>query len=126
MKKINIEYFSIDTDFREHNFLFQFIIEGNWRSLKRDYFHLKKSFIQKSQTTFEIIITHRNIISHCIELLTMIQPDKSIAYNASITVKEFQNLSFFFIYFLFSISLLIKEVLLLIMHINTIFFQMIF
>lgn len=83
MKKIHLEYFSIDTDFREHNYLFKFLFEGNWRSLKRDYFRLKTN----SQTTFEIIITHRNIISHCIELLTMIQPDKSIAFNASITVK---------------------------------------
>jgi hypothetical protein len=91
MNKIDIEYFSIDTDFREHNFLFRFLIEGNWRSLKRDYFRLKKSFIQNSRTTFEIIIAHRNIIAHCIELLTMIQPDKSIAFNASITVKIFLN-----------------------------------
>ncbi len=84
LKKIDIEYYSIDTDFREHNFLFHFLFEGNWRALKRDYFRLKKS-----TTTFEIIITHRNIIAHCIELLTMIQPDKSIAFNASITVKTY-------------------------------------
>ena len=86
MKKINIEYYSIDTDFREHNLLIQFLFEGNWRALKRDYFRLKKSFLRNDQTTFEIIITHRNIIGHCIELLTMIQPDKSIAFNASVTV----------------------------------------
>jgi len=97
MKKINFEYFSIDTDFREHNFLIKFLIEGNWRSLKRDYFRLKNS-----QTTFEIIITHRNIISHCIELLTMIQPDKSIAFNASITVKYFKRFFSLFIYLFFS------------------------
>ncbi|CAF3855516.1 unnamed protein product [Rotaria sp. Silwood1] len=85
MKKIDIEYFSIDTDFREHNLLFTFLLEGNWHALKRDYFRLKKKSIKNAQTTFEIIITHRNIIGHCIELLTMIQPDKSIAFNASIT-----------------------------------------
>jgi hypothetical protein len=97
MKKINFKYYSIDTDFREHNFLIKFLIEGNWRSLKRDYFRLKNS-----QTTFEIIITHRNIISHCIELLTMIQPDKSIAFNASITVKYFKKIFFsFYLVFLF-------------------------
>lgn len=90
MNKIHLKYFSIDTHFREQNFLFRFLFEGNWRSLKHKYFHLKKSFIQKSRTTYEIIITHRNIISHCIELLTMIQPDKSIAFNASITVKQKQ------------------------------------
>lgn len=28
MNKIDIEYFSIDTDFREHNLLFGFLIEG--------------------------------------------------------------------------------------------------
>ncbi|CAF3989513.1 unnamed protein product [Rotaria magnacalcarata] len=28
-KKIDIEYFSIDTDFREHNLLFTFLLEGN-------------------------------------------------------------------------------------------------
>lgn len=83
MKKIDIEYFSIDTDFREHNLLIEFLFDGNWRALKRDYFRLNKSF---HRTTFEIIIAHRNIIGHCIELLTMIQPDKSIAFNASITV----------------------------------------
>ncbi|UJR34174.1 hypothetical protein I4U23_021581 [Adineta vaga] len=85
MNKIDIEYFSIDTDFREHNLLFGFLIEGNWHALKRDYFHLKKQFLKNNQTTFEIIVAHRNIIGHCIELLTMIQPDKSVAYNASIT-----------------------------------------
>ncbi|CAF1469913.1 unnamed protein product, partial [Rotaria sp. Silwood1] len=58
---------------------------SNWHALKRDYFRLKKKSIKNAQTTFEIIITHRNIIGHCIELLTMIQPDKSIAFNASIT-----------------------------------------
>ncbi len=105
MKKINLKYFSIDTDFREHNFLIKFLIEGNWRSLKRDYFCLKNS-----QTTFEIIITHRNIISHCIELLTMIQPDKSIAFNASITVKYFKCLTVIFYFFFFSILSLIKQV----------------
>jgi len=85
MNKIDIEYFSIDTDFREHNLLFRFLLEGNWHALKRDYFHLKTP-----RTTFEIIVAHRNIIGHCIELLTMIQPDKSIAFNASITVKYFK------------------------------------
>ncbi len=93
MKKIDIEYFSIDTDFREHNLLIRFLLEGNWRSLKRNYFRLKKSFLKNSRTTFEIIVAHRNIIGHCIELLTMIQPDKSIAFNASITVQK-QNSSF--------------------------------
>ncbi|CAF0726401.1 unnamed protein product [Adineta steineri] len=85
MKKIDIEYFSIDTDFREHNLLFGFLLEGNWHALKRDYFHVKKETIKNARTTFEIIVAHRNIIGHCIELLTMIQPDKSIAFNASIT-----------------------------------------
>ncbi|CAF3929295.1 unnamed protein product [Rotaria sp. Silwood1] len=58
---------------------------SSWHALKRDYFRLKKNSIKNAQTTFEIIITHRNIIGHCIKLLTMIQPDKSIAFNASIT-----------------------------------------
>lgn len=95
-KKIDIEYFSIDTDFREHNYLCRFLIEGNWRSLKRDYFHLKKSFIKNARTTFEIIVAHRNIIGHCIELLANIQPDKSIAFNASITVNS--KFMFFFVF----------------------------
>lgn len=110
MKKIDIEYFSIDTDLREHNYLCKFLIEGNWRSLKRDYFHLKKSFIKNSRTTFEILIAHRNIIGHCIELLTNIQPDKSIAFNASITVNLIQLFSFSFLFFVyFSILLSIKR-----------------
>ena len=29
MNKIDIEYFSIDTDFREHNLLISFLLEGN-------------------------------------------------------------------------------------------------
>jgi hypothetical protein len=107
MKKMNIEYFSIDTDFREHNLLLKFLLEGNWHSLKRDYFRLKKSFLKNSRTTFEIIVTHRNIIGHCIELLTMIQPDKSIAFNASITVQR-KLFSSFYDFSLFSILLSIE------------------
>jgi hypothetical protein len=34
MKKIDIEYFSIDTDFREHNLLFRFLFEGIKRTKK--------------------------------------------------------------------------------------------
>ncbi|CAF3581773.1 unnamed protein product [Rotaria sordida] len=61
-------------------------LTGNWHALKHDYFRLKKKTIKNAaRTTFEIIVAHRNIIGHCIELLTMIQPDKSIAFNASIT-----------------------------------------
>lgn len=110
MKKINIEYYSIDTDFREHNLLIEFLFDGNWCALKRDYFRLKKSFLQNHRTTFEIIIAHRNIIGHCIELLTMIQPDKSIAFNASVTVC-LQPMVFLLIKFLsfFSMSLSIKR-----------------
>lgn len=86
LNKIDIGYFSIDTDFREHNLLLTFLIEGNWRALKRDYFRLTRQSKRTGQTTFEIVVAHRNIIGHCIELLTMIRPDKSIAFNASITV----------------------------------------
>ena len=86
LNKIDIGYFSIDTDFREHNLLLTFLIEGNWRALKRDYFRLTRQSKRTGQTTFEIVVAHRNIIGHCIELLTMIRPDKSIAFNASVTV----------------------------------------
>ncbi|CAM4796131.1 unnamed protein product [Rotaria magnacalcarata] len=61
------------------------VSSGNWHALKRDYFRLKKQSIKNANTTFEIIVAHRNIIGHCIELLTKIQPDKSIAFNTSVT-----------------------------------------
>jgi len=32
MKKIDIEYFSIDTDFREHNLLLKFLLEGKHKN----------------------------------------------------------------------------------------------
>ena len=85
MKKIDLDYFSVDTDFREQNLLVSFLLEGNWRALRRDYFRLPKRSLR---TTFEIVVAHRNIIAHCIELLTRIQPDKSIAFNASVTVRK--------------------------------------
>ena len=85
MKKIDLDYFSVDTDFREQNLLVSFLLEGNWRALRRDYFRLPKHSLR---TTFEIVVAHRNIIAHSIELLTRIQPEKSIAFNASVTVRK--------------------------------------
>jgi hypothetical protein len=47
MKKINIEYFSIDTDFREHNLLLSFLVEGN--------LHQSSIFIIKESQLNEIV-----------------------------------------------------------------------
>ena len=60
------------------------------RALRRDYFRLPKHSLR---TTFEIVVAHRNIIGHCIELLTRIQPEKSIAFNASVTVRKKERYS---------------------------------
>ncbi|CAF0737076.1 unnamed protein product [Didymodactylos carnosus] len=85
LKKIDLEYIAIDTDWREQNWFLGFILNGNWRSLKRDYFRSTTETINNHIPTFEIVVAHRNIIAHVIELITMIQPDKNIAFNASIT-----------------------------------------